>query len=126
MSNGIRLMRGLALLSYLGLFILLIAWMGWLAPLQSVSKPVAILLFVGPLLFPLPGILRGKPYTHAWTAFLVLIYFMHAIVELWADAQTRYLSAIELVLSLTLFSSALLYARWQGKQLKIKNTSHAG
>ena len=33
------------------------------------------------LLLPLRGILHGRPYTHAWTGYLCMLYFSHGTVE---------------------------------------------
>jgi uncharacterized membrane protein len=70
---------------------------------------LAVLLV--PLSLPLWGLLRGRPYTHAWTALLSLPYFVHGVGEAYAEPAVRILASAEMALSVTLFLGATLYAR---------------
>lgn len=67
--------RMMALLSYFGLFGLLLCWFAWLEPQDWMPVTLVLILFVGPLLFPLRGLLYGWPYTYAWTSFFGAILF---------------------------------------------------
>lgn len=71
-----RVARGLALATHLLLF----------ASLPLVAGPVGVLLAL-PLLVPLPGLWRGRPYTHAWCAMLVVFYVGALLAEGWARPQ---------------------------------------
>ncbi|MDZ7663518.1 DUF2069 domain-containing protein [Thiohalophilus sp.] len=119
--NIIIFSRWLTLGAYFALLILLMLWLTVLAPPQSVPVSVALLLLVGPLLFPLRGLLHGRPYTHAWTSFLVLIYFVHGVVEAYSNPDERLYAALEILFSVLLYSGALLYARHRGRQLRIQS-----
>ena len=79
----------------------------------SVSRTV----LVGPLLFPLRGLLHGRSYTFAWSAFLALLYFIHGAVEAYSMESARYLGLLEVVLSVTWFSAAVMYVR-VGRELE--------
>lgn len=57
-------MRRLALASHLSLMAVL-AW---------INVPVAAVILIAPLLLPLPGLLRGRAYTHAWATMLLTFY----------------------------------------------------
>ena len=116
--NIITFSRWLTLGAYFALLTLLMLWLTVLAPPQSVPISMALLLLVGPLLFPLRGLLHGRPYTHAWTSFLVLIYFIHGVVEAWSNPEVRLYAGLEILFSVLLYSGALLYARHRGRQLR--------
>lgn len=102
---------------YAGLILLLPLWYGWLSPPQL---PLGLVLgfLLLPLLFPLRGLLQGKPYTYAWSSFLSLFYFIHAVVELFSTPQDRYLALLELLLSLAFYVGCVTYARLGGRELK--------
>jgi uncharacterized membrane protein len=71
-----------------------------------------------PLLPPLAGLLGGRPYTYAWTAFISMIYFTHGVVEAWADSKVRWLALCEVLLSVLLYLGGVMYARWRSQELK--------
>ncbi|MDH5180382.1 MAG: DUF2069 domain-containing protein [Gammaproteobacteria bacterium] len=109
--SGLQVSRLLVLSGYFGLFILLLLWITLLAPPTRVPVSLVLLLFVGPLLFPLRGLLYRKRYTHAWTAFLVLIYFTHGVVEAWSNPAERWLAVAEITLSLMLLTGCVWFVR---------------
>lgn len=109
--NKTKLFRSAVLIGYFGLLSLLLLWFTILAPSITIPTSVVLLIFVGPLLFPLRGLLHGKRYTHAWTSFLVLIYFTHGIVEAWANPFERGLAVLEIGFSLLLLVGCVGYIR---------------
>lgn len=70
-----------------------------------------------PLLLPLPGMLKGKPYTFAWANFIVMFYMIHGLTSVYAIENERAFAAIELVLCTGLFVGCIFYARLRGKEL---------
>ncbi len=64
-----------------------------------------------PLLLVAPGMLAGSPRAHAWTCFIVNLYFIQGVLAAIDPARAAY-GWIEAVLSAVLFSAALLYTRW--------------
>ncbi len=106
-----NVLRAIALLGYLGLWVLLPAWYAWLSP--SANLPLALILGVLliPLAFALPGLLRGKVYTYAWSSLLSLAYFGHGVVEAWTLSSDRHYGLAEVVLSLLWFTGAIFYVR---------------
>ena len=123
------LWRLMSLIGLLGLITLLMVWEIWLAPsaastegLFILPRSLVLLFMVVPLLFPLRGILNGRPYTHAWASFLALFYFMHGVGEAWAGTDTAYLGVLEVILSLMLFIGAILYARFKSRELKAEQS----
>ena len=115
--DKLRQARILAMAGYFGLLLLLPLWYAVLSPPQL---PLGIVLgfLLLPLLFPLRGLLQGRPYTYAWASFLSLVYFIHAAVEFYSTPQDRYLALLELLLSLAFYLGCVMYARLGGRMLK--------
>lgn len=112
----------LTLTGYFALLLLLIAWHGFIFPANN-QPWVKLGFIIAPLLFPLNGLLKEKPYTYAWTSFVILLYFMHGIVEAWANDKERIYALIEIYLSVQIYIGAIYYARLQGRALK-KEAKH--
>ena len=110
--------RRLALFSYFALLILLMLWFTWLAPSKTIPTSLMILFGIGPLMFPLRGLLYGKTYTYAWSSFLILVYFIHGVVEAYADPQVRLLAMIEIILSCLFYVGAILYPKYHNKDIE--------
>lgn len=121
--DKLRRARILALGGYFGLILLLPLWYGWLSPPQP---PLPLGLVLGilmlPLLFPLRGLLQGRPYTYAWASFISLIYLIHASVELYSTLGDRYLALLELLLSFAFYLGCVRYAKLGGRHLKERTT----
>ena len=111
--NAIHLSRSLALLSYFSLVGVLVAWYGVVDP-----HPIMLGVLVLPLVFPLRGLLTGQPYTFAWSSFLILIYFIHGVIEAFANPSARWLASLEILCSVMFYLCAIFYARWRGRELK--------
>ncbi len=75
-----------------------------------------LLVFVGPLLLTLRGLLHGRTSTHVWTSMLVLLYFMHGIVEAWASPAERWLAVSEVILSIMLFTGCFYFVQLSKKR----------
>jgi len=110
--------RKLTLVSYFGLILLFLYWILVFIDSSPTSTPMLLAIAIGPLLFPLIGLLRGKPYTHAWCSFLSLAYFIHAVVEAYTNEQTRYLALIETVLSIGLFLGCIYFVKMNARENK--------
>jgi uncharacterized membrane protein len=104
--------RWVALGGYFSLLTLQLYWHGWWHP--SVYFPTAMVLTVMavPMLIPLRGLLHGRPKAHLWASFLMILYFMHGTVEAYVNADQRLPALLETGLSLAVFITAALYARW--------------
>ncbi|MDH5766028.1 MAG: DUF2069 domain-containing protein [Gammaproteobacteria bacterium] len=115
--NKTPLFRWLTLTSYFALMTLIFCWHLWLVPLEPQFISFILLTQLGPLMFPLRGLLHGKSYTHAWAAYLALFYF---IVGIWyASAETtRIFGIIVSLLSTGFFIGCVFYARFSSQQMK--------
>ena len=111
--NRTLLARTATLTGYFGLIALLFAWQLWLSP-PKLPVGFVLLFLVGPLLFPLRGIVAGRPKSHFWASLLALFYIVHGIGEAYAVGPDRPLAIIEIVLSITLYVGALMYVRCKG------------
>jgi len=81
-------------IGYFVLLALLLNWLTWLSPPRGVPVALALVLLTVPLLFPLRGLLHGRPYTHAWTSFLALLYFAFGIDAVAAGHDPAWLGAV--------------------------------
>lgn len=116
-----QLTRLASLTGYFGLLILLTLWFTVLAPSSHLPVVVMLMVFVGPLLFPLRGLLHGKPYTHAWTSMLTLLYFTHGVIEAWSNNAERGYALLEVFFSVLLFLGSMFYARYRTRELKSRD-----
>jgi uncharacterized membrane protein len=116
--NKTHLSYRIAVSGYFGLIVLLLAWLTWLSPPQSIPISIALFLMLVPLLFPLRGILYGRPYTFAWASFLALFYLTHGVVEAYSTPEDRWLAILEVLLSITFYSGSMFYARFRGREIR--------
>lgn len=104
-----RLLYWVASFSLLALIALCVLWEGWLAPLRPGGS--WMMLKALPLLPAVFGILRGKRYTYQWVSMLALLYLTEGVLRVSDPGLTATLAWIELVLSVALFFSTMMYAR---------------
>lgn len=108
-------------LGFWGLWLLQPAWILWLAPPQLGSPYTLLAMLWLPLWLPLYGIIRQQPYTYAWANFIVMIYFIHSLTNLWvSDGLPLILAIIELLLSCLMFTGCTYFARFRGQELGLK------
>jgi len=111
-----RFFYSLALLGYFGLFILLLVWTVYLAPPTIFPVSIVLLFYVGPLLFPLRGLLHGKLYTHAWVHFMALFYFTIGVMVAAANAEERYYALAQVAFSIMMFIGSMMYVRAKARE----------
>lgn len=117
MSDRVKQVRYLALFSHLALLIWMSVWYFLLPMTADYSITFKILVYILPLLLPLPGLVQGKPYTHAWASFIVLLYFLHSITVIYAEPTQMLYAIIELVLAIGMFVGCSTFARLRGQEL---------
>ncbi|MDR9828808.1 DUF2069 domain-containing protein [Vibrio sp. FNV 38] len=120
MSDKTRLYRISALVANLGLLLWVIIWQVTLSPHAHINPYALATLWSIPLLLPLPGILAGKPYTHAWANFVLMLYFLHSLTIIYIDEGERWLGSIELLLTCIAFVCNVLFTRLRGQELGLK------
>lgn len=68
-----------------------------------------------PLLLVLPGLLKSHYRSYLWLCFILLLYITASIVDVMMPGR-GWQHGVLLVLSLTLFFSAMMTSRWQRMQ----------
>ena len=118
----IKLGRWLTLSGYFSLLFGLFAWQLLLRPPAEHLISVIIFFQIGPLMFPLLGLLNGKLYTHAWSMYLAIFYF---IVGVWyaGNRADLMIGLYVIFTSLVFFLGTVLYTRFMGKQMKAQESS---
>lgn len=107
---NLRALNLCASVSLISLIALCLAWELWLAPLRPGGSMLALKAL--PLLAPLFGILHSRRYTHQWALMMILLYFTEGIVRATTEhGPARTMAALEILLTLVFFASAILYAQ---------------
>ncbi|HSC83297.1 MAG TPA: DUF2069 domain-containing protein [Pseudomonas sp.] len=108
----LKLSHALSLGSFFALAALLLVWNLFFADLHGASLGVVLAIQLAPLLLLAPGLLLGHARAHAWTCFVMNIYFIQGILAAIDPARVVF-GVLETLLSFSLFCSALLYTRWR-------------
>ncbi len=121
-------LKAITLTAYFGLLLFMPLWLIVLNP-SSMSPWLSLTLFTLPLLLPMRGLLKGEPYTYAWSNFIIMIYFLHSLTTLWVSKSDLIWASIELILASIMFLAGSYYAKYKGQELglsirkkKIANT----
>lgn len=115
--NKINVFRWITLFGYFGLIALIFIWHLWVEPLPPEKMSIVFLIQMGPLMFPLRGLLHGRVYTHAWSMYMALFYF---VIGIWyaGDESTRLFGILFSSFSLDFFIGTVFYTRYKGQQEK--------
>ena len=103
--------RWLTLTGYFGLMAGLYGWHLWLNNTADHKITILLLLQIGPLLFALKGLLNRRIYTHAWSIYLAIAYF---IMGVWySSADSSFLFGLYMVTNSMLFLiGTAMYTRY--------------
>lgn len=122
-----------ALVSYLLLIALTIAWEGFLAPVGYAPPGVWLTLKSLVLLIPLFALLRGEPRAFMVAAFLLTAFFVEGIVVAYTTfgqgsgaARPWIYALIEIVLCLDFFVTASLYVRTRAAASAMRHERRVG
>lgn len=103
--------RYTALACYAGLIALIVAW-NLTSPPTSMSLVAVLILALAPLLAMSPGMLRGQPKTHAYMAYVSLLYMTHGLVTAATPGDPdRLLGAAETTLALFLMVASAIIGK---------------
>ncbi|MGB0721421.1 MAG: DUF2069 domain-containing protein [Gammaproteobacteria bacterium] len=115
-SRALGAARAITLASYFGLLLHLVLWNTWFEPSRHFPIALVLIAVVLPLLLPLRGILHRRPYTHAWTTFLALFYFVYCLGFVFASNPADHIHGIiGTVLSTGLFVGATVFTRLEAR-----------
>ena len=114
--QALRLFHTGAVTSLILLFLWLLAWEIFVAPLHPGGSLLALKAL--PLLLPLRGVLKRDLYTLQWSSMVILIYLIEGIVRAWSDRVelSRLMALGEALLVCAYFLFAVLYLRPYKKQ----------
>jgi uncharacterized membrane protein len=105
------LVRWITLGCYLGLIAMIAAW-NLTSPPTSMSLATMLVIALVPLLVMAPGMLRAAPKSHAYMAYISLLYLTHGLVTAATPGDPdRLLGVAEAVLALFLMVGAALIGK---------------
>lgn len=112
--NPISLFRWVTLIGYFSLMAGFYLWNLWIQPPAKNLMSIVLLFQIGPLMFPLFGLLKGKVYTHAWSMYLAIYYF---IIGVWfaGSSVQFYFGLYTIFTSLVFFTGTVFYTRLAGR-----------
>lgn len=113
--NNIIISHWMALVGYFGLVIGIYVWHMWIEQTPDHAISIMLIIQLGPLMFPLRGLLAGKVYTHAWSMYLAIFYFVVGVWYAGADEDIWFGMYI-IANSMLFFSGTMLYTRYAGRQ----------
>jgi uncharacterized membrane protein len=110
----LQLSRWLTLSGYFGLMIGIYTWHLLINKTDDHLLSFVLVAQLGPLMFPLRGLLHGKTYTHAWSIYLAIFYFT---VGIWyASAEQSQMFGLYITAASLLFlTGTVLYTRFSAK-----------
>ncbi|MGB2144365.1 MAG: DUF2069 domain-containing protein [Porticoccaceae bacterium] len=104
-ENTYNSLKQLVRFSYL-LLVLVLAANLW----QQNQPPVIYFIVLLPLLMFAPGLWVNNLRTYIWMGFVLLLYFASAVFGV-SKAQPNFLDYAELILTVVVFCTAMLYTR---------------
>lgn len=110
-------LKKICLTSYFLLLVFMPLWLIVLVPSQGLSPILVLVMFTLPLLIPAKGLIKGNPYTYAWSNFILMIYFLHSLTTIWVLPEEWIFALIEFVLTTSMFLSGTYYAKYRGQEL---------
>lgn len=108
--NARSIARWAALSAYFALLSMILAWYAWLSPPGKLPTALVLILLALPLLLPLRGLLYARVYTHQWTIFLALFYFLLGAASA-AVPDERVFGVAVILSSLSLFTACVAFVR---------------
>jgi uncharacterized membrane protein len=94
---------------FFSLFFLMMAWHTLLAAPSRLPTGLLIIISAGPLLLPFSGFLNRNLKHCTWMTYLSLPYFIHGVIEAYADPGLRSWALLEVLSSLFLCFGAGFY-----------------
>ncbi|ABM00121.1 DUF2069 domain-containing protein [Shewanella amazonensis] len=116
MLSNTALLLTINRVGYLALLLVMAYWFV-LGPNSQEYSLVFNLLWLVPLLLPLPGLMKGNPYTHAWASFVLCLYLLHALTLVYIAGDWLWFACLELALLVLLSVTFPFYARHRGREL---------
>jgi uncharacterized membrane protein len=109
----------------LGIFAMLVwmtAWLSWLSPSEIFPKTVATGLAIAPIMPAALLALFRRPSAVFWGGVAALLYFCHAVSELWTVPEIWPMALVELLLALWI----IFAGNWDGLKAKLFKRGSTG
>ncbi|MDH0748285.1 DUF2069 domain-containing protein [Pseudomonas sp. GD03842] len=120
----LRWSRAAALLCFFALIALLCLYYLGFADLHGARPWVILSIELVPLLLLAPGMLTASARGHAWMCFVVNLYFIKGALAAFDPGRALF-GVLEMMASLAVFVSALLYARWRFQYQRTRSERQA-
>lgn len=111
-----------SLLGYGLQYLLIIISTLWLVPTHKEPNLVICILSMLPLLVIFPWIIKRSIRAHIWLCFLMLGYFLPAVLHAFMYQQYGWLPFVEITNTAYLFIAAMMFARWEQKRYCVSIT----
>jgi uncharacterized membrane protein len=114
--NRVKFSYWITLTGYFGLVIGIYVWHMWIKKTPAHHMSIMLIFQLGPLMFPLRGLLAGRIYTHAWAMYLAIFYFVLGVWYAGADEDMAFGMYI-IASSMLFFAGTLFYTRYASRQV---------
>ena len=111
-----------SLFGYVLQYILILLSTLWLVPTHKEPNIVICILSMVPLLIILPWIIKRNIRAHIWLCFLMLGYFLPAVLHAFMVEQYGWLPFVEVANTVYVFIVAMMFARWEQRRFQISIT----
>lgn len=116
MASGTARWLLLARISYVSSLVLIPFWVLVIDADSPYSLGFRVSLLI-PLLLPAVGLLKGRPYTHAWSGFIASLYLLWGATSWWVSADERGIASCVIVALMLWLLASTYYARHRGREL---------
>ena len=113
--NSVAASRWITLAGYFGLVIGIYVWHMWIRQTPDHAISIMLIVQLGPLMFPLRGLLAGRVYTHAWSMYLAIAYFVVGVWYAGAD-EDMWFGMYVIACSMLFFAGTVFYTRFASRR----------
>ena len=113
--DSVKLSHWMALTGYFGLVIGIYVWHMWIKQTPDHAMSIMLIIQLGPLMFPLRGLLAGRIYTHAWSMYLAICYFVLGVWYAGAD-EDMWFGMYVIASSMLFFAGTLFFTRYASRR----------
>lgn len=110
----VRIGRVSSLACFFGMIAFLSVYYLAVANLHGARPGVILAIELLPLLLLTPGVVRGRPRGLSWVCFVINLYFIKGALAAF-DPNRWLFGVLEMLASVAVFTSALLYVRWRSQ-----------
>jgi uncharacterized membrane protein len=110
----VRFGRIASLTCFFGMIAFLSVYYLAVANLHGARPGVILIIELLPLLLLAPGVIRGHPRGLSWVCFVINLYFIKGALAAF-DPNRWLFGVLEMLASVAVFTSALLYVRWRSQ-----------